>query len=511
MGLAVFGPSADAARLEGSKAWAKAVMQMGAIPTARSDVFTAVEPAMAFVDELGGRSVIKADGLAAGKGVTVATDRATAATALRTCLDDRAFGDAGASVLVEELLEGPEVSAFALVDANTIVPLGLSQDFKRVGDGDAGPNTGGMGAYAPLPFVDDATEGVIWDEIVAGTVRTLRERGITYSGLLYTGLMLTAEGPKVLEYNCRFGDPETEVVVPRLVTDLAELLEACATDRLADVDVATSADAAVTVVLASGGYPGSYETGVRIDGLDAGGIDRRRHGVPCRDLADRRYSGHRRWSGGVRDRGRGHGGRGSIARLPGRCADLVRRQDDADGRRGSSTWRSGSSSESGAGRRTDVIDETPRVGVLAASPSELSTMRQAGLILEKFGVAHEIRIMSSSRNPDLVDEYARTAFERGLKVIICSTGLSGHLAAAVAARTVLPVIGVPIATAPQMVGNEALAITAQMPTGVPVATVGVESSVNAAVLAAQIIGIADPEVQAALWRFKDDLAEGLKL
>jgi phosphoribosylaminoimidazole carboxylase PurE protein len=158
-----------------------------------------------------------------------------------------------------------------------------------------------------------------------------------------------------------------------------------------------------------------------------------------------------------------------------------------------------------------MSDEAPRAGVLAASPSELGIMRQTGLILEKFGIAHEIRIMSSSRNPDLVDEYARTAFERGLKVIVCSTGLSGHLAAAVAARTVIPVIGVPIATSPQMVGNEALAITAQMPTGVPVATVGVESAVNAAVLAAQIIGVSDPEVQQALWRFKDDLAEGLKL
>jgi phosphoribosylaminoimidazole carboxylase PurE protein len=158
-----------------------------------------------------------------------------------------------------------------------------------------------------------------------------------------------------------------------------------------------------------------------------------------------------------------------------------------------------------------MSDEAPRAGVLAASPSELGIMRQTGLILEKFGIAHEIRIMSSSRNPDLVDEYARTAFERGLKVIVCSTGLSGHLAAAVAARTVIPVIGVPIATAPQMLGNEALAITAQMPTGVPVATVGVESAVNAAVLAAQIIGVSDPEVQQALWRFKDDLAEGLKL
>jgi 5-(carboxyamino)imidazole ribonucleotide mutase len=158
-----------------------------------------------------------------------------------------------------------------------------------------------------------------------------------------------------------------------------------------------------------------------------------------------------------------------------------------------------------------MSDEAPRVGVLAASPSELPIMRQAGLILEKFAVVHEVRIMSSSRNPDLVDEYARTAYERGLKVVICSTGLSGHLAAAIAARTVLPVIGVPIATAPQMVGNEALAITAQMPTGVPIATVGVDASVNAALLAAQILGIGDEEIQAALWKFKDDLAEGLKL
>ena len=158
-----------------------------------------------------------------------------------------------------------------------------------------------------------------------------------------------------------------------------------------------------------------------------------------------------------------------------------------------------------------MTDETPRVGVLAASPSELPIMRQAGLILEKFDIGHEVRIMSSSRNPDLVDEYARTAFERGLKVLVCSTGLSGHLAAAVAARTVLPVIGIPIATSPQMVGNEALAITAQMPTGVPVATVGVDAAVNAAVLAAEIIAIGDPDVQALLWKFKDDLGEGLKL
>lgn len=158
-----------------------------------------------------------------------------------------------------------------------------------------------------------------------------------------------------------------------------------------------------------------------------------------------------------------------------------------------------------------MSQETPLVGVLAASPAELPIMRQTGLILEKFEVPQEVRIMSSSRNPDLVDEYARTAFERGLKVLVCSTGLSGHLAAAIAARTVLPVIGVPISSAPQMLGNEALAITAQMPTGVPIATVGVDAAVNAAILACQILGVADEEIQARLWKFKDDLAEGLKL
>jgi 5-(carboxyamino)imidazole ribonucleotide mutase len=158
-----------------------------------------------------------------------------------------------------------------------------------------------------------------------------------------------------------------------------------------------------------------------------------------------------------------------------------------------------------------VIERSPIVGVLVASPSELPVLQQAGAILEKFDIPHEVRVMSSSRNPDLVDEYARTAFDRGIKVIICSTGISGHLAAAVAARTIVPVIGVPIASPPQMGGWEALSVTAQMPMGVPVATVGVDAAVNAAVLAAQIVGVGNPDTQARLWRFKDDLAEGLRL
>jgi phosphoribosylamine--glycine ligase len=266
-GLCVFGPQAAAARLEGSKSFAKELMLEADVPTARASSFVDIEPAVAFVDELGGRAVVKADGLAAGKGVTVAADRGSAVAALRDCLEGRRFGDAGARVTVEEVLEGPEVSAFALVDAHTVAPLALSQDFKRIGEGDTGPNTGGMGAYSPLPWVDAPTEDAIW-AIVRATVAAMRARGVVYRGLLYTGLMLTPEGPKVLEYNCRFGDPETEVVIPRLAGDLADLLEATAVDRLGDQKIALVDDAAVTVVLASGGYPATSTNGKAIDGLD---------------------------------------------------------------------------------------------------------------------------------------------------------------------------------------------------------------------------------------------------
>jgi phosphoribosylamine--glycine ligase len=272
-GFSVFGPEAAAARLEGSKAFAKELMVEAKVPTARAETFADLGAALAYVDELGGRAVVKADGLAAGKGVTVAADRARAEAALRECLEGGRFGDAGARVVVEEVLEGPEVSAFALVDAHTVAPLALAQDFKRIGEGDTGPNTGGMGAYSPLPWVDASTEDAIW-MIVGETVAALRARGITYRGLLYTGLMLTDGGPKVLEYNCRFGDPETEVVVPRIAGDLVDLLEATALDRLGDQKVALLDDAAVTVVLASAGYPESSTSGVAIEGLE------RAEGVP---------------------------------------------------------------------------------------------------------------------------------------------------------------------------------------------------------------------------------------
>jgi len=268
-GLAVFGPDRAAARLEGSKAWARKLCDDHGIPAPRSREFTDLAPALAFLDEVGGPPfVVKADGLAAGKGVTVAEDRTAAEAALRACLVDRQFGDAGDTVLVEEYLEGREVSAVALCDGETVVPLALAQDHKRVWDADRGPNTGGMGAYSPLAWVGDAKESQIVDGILQRTARALAAEGVRYRGVIYAGLMLTAEGPKVLEYNCRFGDPETQVVLPRLRSDLAEALLACVEGDLGQHPVEWSPDACVGVVLASRGYPGPYPTGMPIEGLD---------------------------------------------------------------------------------------------------------------------------------------------------------------------------------------------------------------------------------------------------
>ena len=274
-GHRVFGPSAAAARIEGSKAWAKGVMERHGLPTGRAHSFRDLRSARSYLDELGeGPVVVKADGLAAGKGVTVAPDRATAEAALVSCLADHAFGAAGDEVLIEEYLEGREVSAFALTDGRDVLPLGLAQDFKRADDGDVGPNTGGMGAYSPVPFVDPSTERRIWDEVLFPAVRAMDEEGARYRGLLYAGLMITADGPRVVEFNCRFGDPETEAVLPRLRSDLGEMLLACVEGNLGSYKAIWTDEACVTVVLASGSYPGPFQTGLAIDGLeDAGELD----------------------------------------------------------------------------------------------------------------------------------------------------------------------------------------------------------------------------------------------
>jgi phosphoribosylamine--glycine ligase len=275
-GHLAFGPSAAAARLEGSKAFAKRVMTRAGVPTARSATFTRQDwvddrdRVLAFLrGELGGGSaVVKADGLAAGKGVVVADSAEEASAAVEACLGRGAFGASGASVVIEERLEGPEVSAFGLSDGKTVVPLVLAQDFKRVGDGDTGPNTGGMGAYSPVPFVDVALASAIATDVLEATVRQMADDGVPYRGVLYAGLMLTAEGLKVLEFNCRFGDPETQVLMPRLASEPAQVFAAAARGELGGAEVALRSEACVTVVVASGGYPGEHRTGLAIEGLE---------------------------------------------------------------------------------------------------------------------------------------------------------------------------------------------------------------------------------------------------
>jgi phosphoribosylamine--glycine ligase len=231
-------------------------------------LFTDVGQALAALEEFRPPYVVKADGLAAGKGVTVTEDRTEAERALRAALLERAFGDAGARVLLEEHLSGREVSALALTDGETVVPLALAQDYKRALDGDGGPNTGGMGAYSPLPRVDEATRRVIREEILERAVAAMASEGIRYRGVLYAGLMLADDGPQVLEFNCRFGDPETQAILPRLRSDPAQALLACADGSLAAPDLEWTEEACVSVVLASGGYPGDYATGLPISGLE---------------------------------------------------------------------------------------------------------------------------------------------------------------------------------------------------------------------------------------------------
>jgi phosphoribosylamine--glycine ligase len=264
-----FGPTRAGARLEGSKAWAKELCERAGIPTGRARVVRDVAEGLAALDELGPPYVVKADGLAAGKGVVVTEDRERAARALEDCLVRGAFGQAGATVLVEEHLAGREVSAFALTDGRRAVPLAMAQDFKRALDGDAGPNTGGMGAYSPVPFVDDALAEAISREVLERVAEALHAEGLDYRGVLYAGLMLTEDGPRVLEFNCRFGDPEAQALMPRVRSGLARTLLACARGDLGEARIELEDQACVTVVAASGGYPGPHETGFPIEGLEA--------------------------------------------------------------------------------------------------------------------------------------------------------------------------------------------------------------------------------------------------
>jgi len=272
-GLKAFGASREAARLEGSKYFAKSLLEDNGIPTGRARLFEDFDEAKAYVESQPAPLVVKADGLAAGKGVIIATTTDEAVKALEECLLDKVFGPSGGKVLVEEFMEGPEVSILSLSDSQAVAHMVASQDHKRVFDGDQGPNTGGMGAYSPVPLLGAATETAIHEQVMEGTVRAMADRGSPYRGVLYGGLMLTSEGFKVLEFNVRFGDPETQVVLPRMTSDLAPALTATIDGTVASLEMQWTPEYCVCVVIASGGYPGSYDKGIPIKGLKAAASD----------------------------------------------------------------------------------------------------------------------------------------------------------------------------------------------------------------------------------------------
>lgn len=267
--LDIYGPTAAAAQLEGSKAFTKDFLARHNIPTGRYANFTEVEPALAYLREQGAPIVIKADGLAAGKGVIVAMTLAEAEAAVIDMLAGNAFGDAGSRVVIEEFLEGEEASFIVMVDGENVLPMATSQDHKRVGDGDTGPNTGGMGAYSPAPVVTDAVHQRVLDEIIYPTVRGMAAEGNVYTGFLYAGLMIDKDGaPKIIEYNCRFGDPETQPILLRLESSLVLLIEAALAKALDKVEAQWDPRPSLGVVIASGGYPADYSAGHEIKGLD---------------------------------------------------------------------------------------------------------------------------------------------------------------------------------------------------------------------------------------------------
>ena len=494
-GLRIFGPSARAAELEGSKVFTKDFLKKYDIPTARYKTFSKRGAAKKYIDKIGAPCVVKADGLAAGKGVIVARTRAEARKAVDMIMKDKAFGAAGDRVVVEEFLTGEEASFIAFTDGTTVLPLPSSQDHKAVFEGDRGPNTGGMGAYSPAPVMNDHLTMRVMNEVMLPTVRGMAAEGRPYKGMLYAGLMIEGDRISVLEFNCRFGDPECQPLLMRLKSDLVEIMEATIDGRLDEIELEIDRRPAVCVVMASQGYPGRYATGRPITGL-----------VTVARMKDVMV-----FHAGTALRNRRivtAGGR--VLGVTAMGADIAAAIERAYEAVAKIKWN-------GAYYRHDIghralqrlqKKEGPLVGIVMGSDSDLPVMQVAADFLASLGISHDLTIASAHRTPTQAAEYAATAAERGLKVIIAGAGMAAHLAGVLAAHTALPVIGVPIDASP-LNGLDALLSTVQMPPGIPVATMGIgkPGAKNAAVLAARILGISDSGITAALEEFSRTMAE----
>ena len=492
-GLRIFGASRQAAAIEASKSFAKQIMEKYGVPAARGAVFGSFKQAEAYVRKMGAPVVVKADGLAAGKGVVVCDTVAQAVAALKLILVDKAFGAAGRQVVVEECLTGEEASFLAFTDGKTVLPLPTSQDHKPALDNDQGPNTGGMGAYSPAPVVDRHLHDRIIKEVMLPTVRGMAAEGHPYKGVLYAGLMIDRDRIRVLEFNGRFGDPEAQPLLMRLKSDLVPIMEAVIDGRLDQCRLEIDPRAAVCVVMAAGGYPGKYGKGEVIQGLDK--VRRMKEvmvfhaGTAIKDKAV------------VTTGGRVLG----VTALGDTVAAAIDKAYQAVGK---IAWPKVHFRKDIGQKAMVRMQVKPRVGIVMGSDSDLPVMEGAVAMLKKFGVPFEMTVASAHRTPERAARFASTARARGIQVIIAAAGQAAHLAGAMAAQTTLPVIGVPIDSS-SLQGLDALLSTVQMPPGIPVATVaiGKPGATNAGLLAVQILAVADTALADLLAAYKQEMAE----
>jgi phosphoribosylamine--glycine ligase len=484
-GLKVFGASKAAAQLEASKTFSKNLMIKYGIPTAKGETFTSFAKAKKYLEQQEMPIVVKADGLAAGKGVLICNTQKEALAGLKQILQEKAFGDAGKKVVIEEFLVGEEVSFLALTDGKTVLPLPSSQDHKRIFDNDEGPNTGGMGAYSPAPVLDRYLHDKAMKEVIIPTVEGMAKEGIPYKGILYAGLMIDKDKIKVLEFNARFGDPEAQPLMMRIKSDIVPVLEASIDGTLDRHKLEIDERATVCVVMSSKGYPGAYKVGHKIQGIDE---------------ANKLKDAH------VFHAGTAFNKKKEVVTSGGRVLGVTALGDTIEKAIKKAYQATSKIKWNGAFQRKDIgqkaldrLNKPAEVGIIMGSDSDLPTMMPVVAILKKFDIKYEMIVASAHRTPEIAQRFASDAIDKGMKVIIAGAGHAAHLAGAMAAHTTLPIIGIPIDSS-ALNGFDALLSTVQMPPGVPVATVAVgkPGATNAGVLAAQIIATADPKVRELL-------------
>ncbi|MFH1075639.1 MAG: phosphoribosylamine--glycine ligase [Pseudomonadota bacterium] len=495
-GLKIFGANQKAAEIESSKSFAKYLLNKYGINTATGETFTSYKKAENYIHKMGAPIVVKADGLAAGKGVIVCETVSEAIDALKLIIKKRAFGDAGNKVVVEECLTGEEASFLAFTDGKSLLPLPSSQDHKAIYDNDQGPNTGGMGAYSSAPIVDRYMHKKIMEEIMMPTIQAMVSEGRPYKGILYAGLMIDKGEIKVLEFNARFGDPEAQPLLMRMKNDIVPIMEATIEGTLDTCKLEIDDRAAVCVVMASKGYPGSYKKGLPISGLK----DVKR----MKDIVVFHAGTAEKEKKVVANGGRVLG----VTALGDSVKKAISKAYSAVSK---ITWN-------GVYYRSDIgqkalkrIEQPPKVGIVMGSDSDYKVMEGTIAVLKKFGIPFEMTVASAHRSPKKVHEFASSARKRGLKVIIAGAGHAAHLAGVIAAYTSLPVIGVPIDSS-ALQGLDSLLSIVQMPPGIPVATmaIGKPGARNAGILAAQILAVSDAGLEKMLDEYKKEISAAVE-